>query len=57
MITLGILLLALFVISIYKLQQESFSSYESEEFWHTTAAVGTVLLLCVLIILILIYLP
>jgi hypothetical protein len=57
MITLGIILLILYVISIYKLKEENFNSNMVEEVYVLIAALGTIVIAITLLILILIYLP
>ena len=61
MITLSILLLVLYVISIYKLKEANWDFYEVDGFWEIIASLGTVLILIslatILIILMVKYLP
>jgi hypothetical protein len=61
MITLSIILLVLYVISIYKLKEEDWDFYNLDSIWGIIATVGTYLVLITfattLIILMIKYLP
>jgi hypothetical protein len=61
MITLGISLLMLYVISIYKVKKEDWDFHMVDEIWGVIATVGTTVivlsLMCALLILIVKYLP
>jgi hypothetical protein len=61
MITLSIILLVLYVISIYKLKEEDWDFYNLDSIWGIIATVGTYVVLITfattLIILMIKYLP
>ena len=61
MITLGVSLLMLYVISIYKVKKEDWDFYMVDEIWGVIATVGTTVivlsLMCALLILMIKYLP
>lgn len=54
MITLTILLLVLYAISLYKLKEANWDFYEVDSFWEIIASLGTVLILITLVIILLI---
>jgi hypothetical protein len=61
MITLGIMLLVLYAISIYKVKEADWDFYMVDGIWEVIATIGTVLILSTLaitlLILIIKYLP
>jgi hypothetical protein len=61
MITLGIMLLVLYAISIYKIKEAGWDFYMVDGIWEVIATIGTVLILSTLAITLLIlivkYLP
>jgi hypothetical protein len=57
MITLGIILLVLYVVSIYKLKKANWDFYMVEEVYVLIAALGTIVIAITLLILIVKYLP
>ena len=61
MITLGIILLMLYVVSIYKLKKANWDFYMIDSIWEVIASLGTVIILISLVTALLIlmvkYLP